>query len=223
MKLCKGPSMSLEFFSPEMIEELAKQYGYWAIFVGILLENLGLPIPGETVTIVGGFLAGSDQLEYSLVLANAAGGAALGGTIGYWIGRKGGWPLLLKLGKLLRFQESKLEGMRRQFSENAGKAVFFGRFIALFRVLASPLAGITGMPFLKFMGYNVVGALVWATVMVTLSYFAGQVVPLEKLVGFATQFAFVALLLVVLAIGLPIWLESRHAKAEEAKSEPEVP
>lgn len=223
MKLCKGPSMSLEFFSPEMIEELAKQYGYWAIFVGILLENLGLPIPGETVTIVGGFLAGSDQLEYSLVLANAAGGAALGGTIGYWIGRKGGWPLLLKLGKLLRFQESKLEGMRRQFSENAGKAVFFGRFIALFRVLASPLAGITGMPFLKFMGYNVVGALVWATVMVTLSYFAGQVVPLEKLVGFATQFAFIALLLVVLAIGLPIWLESRHAKAEEAKSEPEVP
>ena len=55
--------MSLEFLSPEMIEELAKQYGYWAIFVGILLENLGLPIPGETVTIVGGFLAGSDQLE----------------------------------------------------------------------------------------------------------------------------------------------------------------
>lgn len=223
MKLCKGPSMSLEFFSPEMIEELAKQYGYWAIFVGILLENLGLPIPGETVTIVGGFLAGSDQLEYPLVLANAAGGAALGGTIGYWIGRKGGWPLLLKLGKLLRFQESKLEGMRRQFSENAGKGVFFGRFIALFRVLASPLAGITGMPFLKFMGYNVVGALVWATVMVTLSYFAGQIVPLEKLVGFATQFAFIALLLAVLAIGLPIWLESRHAKAEEAKSEPEVP
>lgn len=215
--------MSLEFFSPEMIEELAKHYGYWAIFIGILLENLGLPIPGETVTIVGGFLAGSDQLDYPWVLANAASGAALGGTIGYWIGRKGGWPLLLKLGKLLRFRESKLEGMRRQFSENAGKAVFFGRFIALFRVLASPLAGITEMPFLKFMSYNVAGALVWATVMVTLSYFAGQIVPLEKLVGFATQFAFVALLLVVLAIGIPIWLESRHAKAEEAKSEPEVP
>ena len=79
------------------------------------------------------------------------------------------------------------------------------------------------MPFLKFMGYNVAGAVVWATVMVTLSYFAGQIVPLEKLVGFATQFAFVALLLVVLAIGLPIWLESRHSKAEDAKSEPEAP
>ena len=214
--------MSLEFFSPEMIEELAKQYGYWAIFIGILLENLGLPIPGETVTIVGGFLAGSNQLDYLLVLANAAGGAALGGAIGYWIGRKGGWPLLLKLGKLLRFQESKLEGMRKQFSENAGKAVFFGRFIALFRILASPLAGITEMPFLKFMSYNVAGAMVWATVMVTLSYFAGQIIPLEKLVGFATQFAFVALLLVILAIGFPIWLESRHAKAEDAKSEPET-
>ncbi len=196
-----------------MIEELAQQYGYWAVFVGILLENLGLPIPGETVTIVGGFLAGSDQLDYPLVLADAAGGAALGGTLGYWIGRTGGWALLLTLGKLLRFQESQLEDMRRQFSENAGKAVFFGRFIALFRVLASPLAGISGMPFWNFMGYNVAGAIVWATVMVSLSYFAGQLVPLEKLIGFASQFALGALGLAAAAIGVPIWLESRHKKA----------
>jgi membrane protein DedA with SNARE-associated domain len=205
--------MSFEFLSPEIIEQIAQKYGYWAVFFGIFLENLGLPIPGETVTIVGGFLAGSQQLKVQWVLIDAAFGAAAGGTIGYWIGRWGGWALLTKLGQLLRFKESQLEDLRRKFGENAGKAVFFGRFIALFRVFASPLAGISGMPFWKFMGYNIAGALTWATVMVGLSYFAGQVVPLEKLIDFASQFAFVALSLVALAIGLPLWLESR--KKEE--------
>lgn len=201
--------MSFEFLSPEIIEQVAQKYGYWAVFFGIFFENLGLPIPGETVTIVGGFLAGSDQLKVQWVLLDAALGAASGGTVGYWIGAKGGWALLTRLGQLLRFQESQLEDLRRKFGENAGKAVFFGRFIALFRVFASPLAGISGMPFWKFMGYNVAGAVTWASVMVGLSYFAGQVVPLEKLIDFATQFAFVALLLVAGAIGLPLWLESR--------------
>jgi membrane protein DedA with SNARE-associated domain len=206
--------MSFEFLSPDLIEQVAQKYGYWAVFLGIFLENLGLPIPGETVTIVGGFLAGSHQLKVQWVLVDAAIGAAAGGTVGYAIGAKGGWALLTRLGKLLRFQESQLEDLRRKFSENAGKAVFFGRFIALFRVFASPLAGISGMPFWTFMGYNVAGAVTWASVMVGLSYFAGQVVPLEKLIDFATQFAFVALLLVAVAIGLPLWLESRKKKEE---------
>lgn len=201
--------MSLDFISPELIQEIAQKYGYWAVFVGILLENLGLPIPGETVTIVGGFLAGSDQLKYQWVLLDAASGAALGGTIGYWIGRTGGWALLLRLGRLLRFQDSQLEELRQQFSQNAGKAVFFGRFVALLRVFASPLAGIAEMPFLEFTLYNIVGALAWATTMVSLAFFAGQLVPLEKLLGWVSQFALLALAIVVIAIGLPIWLETR--------------
>ncbi|MEB3293576.1 MAG: DedA family protein [Synechococcales bacterium] len=217
--------MSLEFLSPQLIEEIAQRYGYWAVFVGILLENLGLPIPGETVTIVGGFLAGNHQLSYPLVLIDAASGAAIGGTIGYWIGRTGGWILLLKLGKLLRFRESQLEDLRKQFSENGGKAVFFGRFIALLRVFASPLAGIVAMPFWKYMIYNLTGALAWASVMVSLSYFAGKLVPLEKLISLASQFAAGALAIVVAVIAIPLWLESRKHKgadipAQPTKSEP---
>jgi membrane-associated protein len=211
--------MSLDFISPEAIQELAQQYGYWAIFFGILLENLGLPIPGETVTLAGGFLAGNDQLNYWYVLADAASGAILGGTCGYWIGRYGGWPLLLSLGRVFRVKEAQLEEIRRQFSENAGKAVLLGRFIALLRIFASPLAGIAEMPFLKFMLYNVAGACAWASVMVSLAYFAGQVVPLEKLISLASQFTIVALLIVVAWIVVPLWLESRKAKSIEAVSQ----
>ncbi|NJR51563.1 MAG: DedA family protein [Leptolyngbyaceae cyanobacterium CSU_1_3] len=208
--------MSLDFISPEAIQEIAQQYGYWAIFFGILLENLGLPIPGETVTLAGGFLAGNHQLNYWYVLGDAAAGAILGGTCGYAIGRYGGWPLLLNLGKVFRFKETQLEEIRRQFSENAGKAVLMGRFIALLRIFASPLAGIAEMPFWKFMLYNVSGALAWASVMVSLAFFAGQVVPLEKLIGLASQFTIVALLIVVAWIAIPLWLESRKAKQVEA-------
>ena len=71
--------MSLEFVSLDTIQELAHQYGYWAVFLGILLENLGVPLPGETITIAGGFLAGSGELSYWFVLGSAILGAALGG------------------------------------------------------------------------------------------------------------------------------------------------
>jgi len=208
----KPNCMSLDFISLETIQEIAQQYGYWAVFLGILLENLGLPIPGETVTLAGGFLAGNDQLNYWIVLADAASGAFLGGNIGYWIGRRGGWPLLLRVGRIFRIQDDRLESLKRQFSENAAKTVFLGRFIALLRTFASPLAGIVQMPFLTFTIYNTLGAITWASVMVSLSYFAGQVVPLEKLVAWAGQFAFVMLLIAIAWIVVPFWLESRKVK-----------
>jgi membrane protein DedA with SNARE-associated domain len=210
--------MSPEFLSLETIQEIAHEYGYGAVFLGILLENLGIPIPGETVTLVGGFLAGSGELDYWLVLLDAMSGAAIGGTIGYWVGRLGGWALLLNLGKLLRIREEKLIEMRDQFGQNAGKAVFLGRFIALLRIFASPLAGIVAMPFPKFMLYNLSGAAVWAAVMVSLSYFAGQLIPLEKLLGWVAKFGIVALILAVAWIVVPLWLESRQVdKAVEVE------
>jgi membrane protein DedA with SNARE-associated domain len=203
----------LEFISIETIQELAQEYGYWAIFWGILLENIGLPIPGETVTIVGGFLAGSDQLKYGWVLTDAAMGATIGGHIGYWIGRVGGYPLLVNLGKVLRFKESQIADLRDQFSQNDAKAVFIGRFIALLRVFASPLAGISGMPYGKFTIYNTLGAIAWATTMVSLAYFAGELIPLDQLIKLASQFSLIALSLVALAIGLPLYLEHRKKSA----------
>lgn len=208
--------MSLEFLSLEAIQDFAQHYGYWAVFLGILLENIGIPIPGETLTLAGGFLAGNDQLNYWIVLADAILGAAIGGNLGYWLGRYGGWPLLLNVGRLLRVQESQLVSLRNQFSENASKAVFGGRFVALLRVFASPLAGIVQMPYPTFLFYNTLGAAVWAFVMVSLAFFAGQFLPLDKVVALASRFALVTLVVVAAWIIVPLWLESRKAKQEVA-------
>lgn len=207
--------MSFEFISLDKIQEIAHHYGYVAVFLGILLENLGLPLPGETITLAGGFLAGSGELNYWFVLGCAILGASIGGSIGYGLGRYGGWPLLVAFGKFFRIKEKKLLELKDKFSENAGKTVFVGRFLALLRIVASPLAGIAEMPFLKFMAYNLAGAAAWATVMVSVSFFAGRVVPLEQLVSWAAKFGVVALLVVVAWIVVPLWLESRAAAGEE--------
>ncbi|AFZ25368.1 putative membrane-associated protein [Cylindrospermum stagnale PCC 7417] len=204
--------MSFELISLENIQEVAHSYGYWAIFLGILLENLGIPLPGETVTLVGGFLAGSDELNYWLVLGDAVAGAVIGGNCGYWIGRVGGWPFLLKVGSLFRISEVRLLSIKDQFSENAGKAVFFGRFFALLRIFAAPLAGIAEMSFGKFFLYNLAGASAWASAMVTLAFFAGRIISLEQLVAWVSQFAIAALLILIAVIVVPLWWESRQVK-----------
>ncbi len=204
--------MSFEFVSLETIREIAHQYGYWAVFIGIALENAGIPLPGETITLVGGFLAGSGELKYWFVLGSAIAGAILGDNFGYWLGKWGGWPLLLRLGQLFRIREEQLHEVKDQFRQNAARAVFLGRFVALLRIFAGPLAGIAQMPYWQFFFCNAAGAAVWASVMVSLSYFVGNIISLEKLVAWVAQFAILALIFVVAWLVIPIWLETRKAK-----------
>lgn len=197
----------MELFSLEQIKELAHHYGYWAVFAGIAIENTGIPIPGETITIVAGFLAGSGELNYWLVLIIAIAGAVTGDNCGYWIGRIGGWQLLVKLAHLFRIDEDDLNKAKTKFTENAAKAVFFGRFLALLRIFAGPLAGIVEMPYLKFLWYNFAGATTWATIMVTLAYFVGKIIPLSQLVQIIAQFGILALVLVIAWITVPLFLQ----------------
>lgn len=209
--------MSVELLSLDNLQEIARQYGYWAVFIGIALENTGIPLPGETITIVGGFLAGSGELNYWVVLGSAIAGAVLGDNFGYWIGRLGGWALLLRLGRLFKIPQLQLEEARAQFSQNAARAVFFGRFVALLRIFAGPMAGIAQMPYGQFLGCNLGGATVWATIVVTLSFFVGRIIPLHQLVTWVAQFSIVALVLVLGWIILSVWRESRKPRLEAKK------
>jgi membrane protein DedA with SNARE-associated domain len=205
----------MEFLSVDVIKEIAEKYGYLSVFTGILLENLGIPLPGETITIVGGFLAGSGELNYWLVLASASGGAFIGGICGYFIGKYGGWALMQKLGSIFRVSDKQLEEIKGKFADNAVKAVFFGRFIALLRIFASPMAGVAEMPLPQFLGVNLASSICWATVMTGISYTVGKFVSLEQLIAWVSQFAIVALLIAVAWVVVPLWLESRAAKLGE--------
>lgn len=213
--------MSAEFLSLETLQELARNYGYWAVFWGIALENTGIPLPGETITIIGGFLAGSGELQYGWVLATAISGAVLGDNFGYWIGRTGGWPFLQRVGRLFRISEERLDGVRERFSDNAPRAVFFGRFVMLLRIFAGPLAGVAKMPYPQFLICNLGGATLWAMVMVSLSFFLGRVIPLAQIIRWVTQFGILALFALVASILIPIWWESRRDRLPKPTGEAE--
>ena len=205
--------MSVELLSLENAQEIARQYGYWAIFFGIAVENTGIPLPGETITVVGGFLAGSGELNYWGVIVSAIAGAALGDSLGYWVGKIGGWQFLLQIGRIFRLQEEQLTIAKDKYAQNAAQAVFFGRFITLLRIFAGPLAGITQMPYEKFLLYNVGGATVWAFVIVSLSFFLGRIVSLEQIVSWIAQAGVVALAIAIIVLSIPIIINYARKKA----------
>ncbi|GDX74875.1 hypothetical protein LBMAG40_15320 [Cyanobium sp.] len=190
-------------FDMASLQEVIGRWGYLVIFAAMLLENAGLPLPGETVTLLGGYAAGSGQLNILGVMGAAAGGAVLGDNIGYWVGRRLGWGLILKAGRWLGQSPAQLEKLRDQFLRHAGKSVLLGRFVAVLRVVAGPMAGAVGMPYPKFLLCNVVGATLWATTMVSLAWLGGRWIPVERMVKGVVEFGLGALVLVALIVLLP--------------------
>ncbi|MFN5815465.1 MAG: DedA family protein [Pseudanabaena sp.] len=195
--------MHFEFFSLEVIQEWTQQYGYWIVFFGIMLENAGIPLPGETITLVGGFLSGNGELRYPLVLLCTVAGAILGDSAGHWLGRWGGLPALSKIGKLFRMPADEIEIAREKFRGSADRAVFFGRFIAILRIFAGPMAGMSGMSYSRFLFFNATGALVWGVVTTGVAYYAGTLIPLEVLVSGVVKVSSIILSGVVLWFGVP--------------------
>jgi len=202
----------VDLLDPAQLTELLVRWGYPLIVLAMLLENMGVPVPGETVTLLGGYAAGNGQLDGVLVMAAAAGGAIIGDNIGYWIGRRAGWPLVLRIGRLLRLSPERLEPLRQSFAAKAGRAVLFGRFVAVLRVLAGPLAGAVGMPWPRFLVCNSLGAILWATTMVSLAWLGGRWLPIERLLQSVVQLGIGALALVLLTLVLPRLLEQRFER-----------
>jgi membrane protein DedA with SNARE-associated domain len=192
----------------QQLQGLLSQWGYGVIFAAMLLESAGVPLPGETVTLLGGYAAGSGQLNVLAVMAAAASGAILGDNLGYWVGRRAGWPLLLRVGRLLGRSPEQMDRLRSQFLRHAGKSVLMGRFVAVLRVLAGPMAGAVGMPYGRFLLCNCVGGILWAVTMVGLAWLGGRWIPFERMVEGVMQFGLGALLLLAVILLIP-WLLGR--------------
>ncbi|WP_094556981.1 DedA family protein [Synechococcus sp. 1G10] len=190
-------------FSTTALQELLHTWGYGLVFAAMLLENAGVPLPGETVTLLGGYAAGSGQLDVFGVIAAAVSGAILGDNLGYWVGRRAGWGLVLRVGRLLRRSPEQLETLRDSFLRHAGKSVLLGRFVAVLRVLAGPLAGAVRMPYGRFLVFNTLGAVLWASSMVSLAWLGGRWVPFERMVRGVVEFGIGALVLIFLLVVVP--------------------
>jgi membrane protein DedA with SNARE-associated domain len=148
--------------------------GYPLLFLLVMAESSGVPIPGETALITASVLAGQGQLKIALVIPLAAAAAIVCDNIGYVIGRKGGRWVLERPGRFHRQRLQVLEIGEPFFERHGPKAVFFGRFVLVLRVWASWLAGATRMPWYSFLLWNALGGICWAIVVGLLAYFLGH-------------------------------------------------
>ena len=158
--------------------KLLLDYGLVLLFVFVAVESAGVPIPGETVLITAAVLARPEHHDYSLfwVIVVAAAGAIVGDNIGYTLGRYGGRKLINRWGFVRRHAERVLPPSERFFERHGPKTVFFGRFIAILRVTAAWLAGLSHMTWWRFFAWNAAGGIIWATGVALLAYWAGQAV-----------------------------------------------
>lgn len=145
-------------------------YGYLLIFIPILLECAGIPLPGETVLLAAGVAAQHGVLSLPIVILVAASAAILGDNLGYLVGRKGGRYLLFRYGRILRVKDRHIALLDTYFAQHGAKTVFFGRFIAFLRVWAALFAGASRMHWRTFVVYNAAGGITWATAISLLAY-----------------------------------------------------
>ena len=193
--------------SLELIEHYMLQYGYWAVFFGVMLENAGLPVPGETILLVAGYFCSTGVFRLPLVMLIATVGAVTGDNIGFAIGHHYGRGFLLRVGRFVFLTPKRLERMENYFQSHGNKTILVARFITGLRVFAALLAGASKMPWRVFVVYNVAGAVLWSIVITSLGYLFGASLPLlVKWVGRSGTI----LLIVAIVIAVVVWRVRRH-------------
>ena len=156
------------------LESPLQHYGLWAILLLVLLEDFGVPVPGETILIAGSIYAGAGRLNVVTVGVIAFVAAVFGDNIGFAIGHFGGRALALRWGKYVYLTEERLDKAEDFFNRRGAWIITIARFIEGLRQANGIIAGITGMHWLRFVAFNALGAALWVGTWVTVGYFAGQ-------------------------------------------------
>jgi membrane protein DedA with SNARE-associated domain len=159
----------------ELLRSALVHYGYWALAAVLLLENTGIPVPGETILLLASFLAYSEhelQLSWIIVVGTLA--ATVGDNLGYAIGHRGGRPLLERYQRFFRIRAETLARGDQLFSRYGAATVLVARFLFGMRIVTGPLAGVLRMPWRKFFLFNFLGAVLWVSVISTVGYLFGR-------------------------------------------------
>jgi membrane protein DedA with SNARE-associated domain len=187
------------------VTQLLIDHGLAILFVLVAIESAGVPVPGETALVAAAVLAAGGHYELWEVIVVAALAAIVGDNVGYWIGRKGGRALLGRTRWVREYFERALPPAERFFERHGPKTVFIGRFVAVLRVTSAWLAGISHMPWGKFLFWNAAGGIVWATLVGLVAYFAGAAAA-EAINRYGLYAAIVIVIGVVAAfVGFRIW------------------
>jgi membrane protein DedA with SNARE-associated domain len=157
------------------VTHFLQQYGLPSLFVVVMIESFGVPLPGETLLIAFGVLAARGQYSIVWVIAVAAAAAIVGDNLGYWlIGRVGGRTLFARWRWLNRYSARELPRAEALMNRHGAKVVFFARFITVLRFTAAWVAGLSRMAWWRFLLWNAAGGIAWATLVGLSTYYAGK-------------------------------------------------
>ncbi|SER42486.1 membrane protein DedA, SNARE-associated domain [Faunimonas pinastri] len=203
----------------QAIIDLIGHYGLWLVFGFILLESIGLPLPGETALIAASLFAGSThQISPVSVIITAALAGALGGSIAHWIGKRVGLPVLARYGSYIHLPPKRLKVGRYLFAEYGNAIVFVGRFVIILRAIVGLLAGANQMSWQRFGLANLVASIVWACLYGIGCYYLGA-----QINRYGSPVAIGLLVLALLIISASLWFFRRHEKQLEVKAEAAFP
>jgi membrane protein DedA with SNARE-associated domain len=196
--------------SLELIEHYMLLYGYWAVFFGVMLENAGVPVPGETILLIAGYYASAGHFHIALVMLVAATGAIIGDNIGFAIGHHYGRATLLRFGRFVFLTPKRFAHIENYFDSHGNKTILVARFITGLRVFAALLAGASRMPWRIFFAYNVTGAVLWSVVITLLGFLFGHSLPLlVRWVGWSGTILLIAFVVLMIIV----WRVRKHRQS----------
>lgn len=196
----------------ELLRHHFQEWGYWTVVIALLLENAGVPVPGETILLFASFLAYSEQelrLPYIILFGTIA--CTIGDNIGYAIGHRGGRPLLERYKHIFHIPDRTIRRGEGLFARYGSVTIFFARFVFGMRIIAGPLAGVLRMPWKQFAVFNFLGAATWVTAISLIGYLFGE--EWERLLRILKRFNLGMLVLFVI-VALVLWIRHRIARAE---------
>jgi membrane protein DedA with SNARE-associated domain len=193
---------------------LIDQFGYFGVALIVFVESFGVPAPGETAIIAGSAYAGSGHFNIFLVATVAFFAAVIGDSIGYLIGRRGGRPLVHRFGRYVRLTPERFDKVEGFMSRQGPKVVVIARFVEGLRQFNGIVAGITGMPFHRFLAWNALGAALWVGVWSTGGYLAGD--HIEAIASAISKYIVLAAVIAVLALIGYVWFRRRRKRAGNA-------
>jgi membrane protein DedA with SNARE-associated domain len=199
------------------LEPTLNHYGYLAVFGLVLLEDFGIPVPGETVLILGAVYAGAGRLNIVLVALLGFLGAVIGDNIGFAIGHFGGRRLVERYGRYIFLTRERLDKATSFFERHGGKIIVIARFVEGLRQANGIIAGTTGMHWARFLAFNALGAALWVAVWTSVGYFSGSHINTiyDTATRYSTYFAIGVGVLLVALIARRV-VRVRRARARDA-------
>lgn len=197
----------------QYIIHFMEEWGYYAMFVAMVLENANIPIPSEVVLGFAGYLVAANVFDFTMAIIVGTVAGIVGSVLSYWLGQYGGRPLLLKYGKYILFNERKFQLAEKLFEHYGGAAVFIGRLLPGVRTFISFPAGVAQYPMGKFLIWTVIGTIPWTILLIWLGKELGN--RWEDLIAYGHIFLYITAAGLIVLAGIAFWYYRRKTKKQE--------